>query len=89
MLYRYLPGVINSAKSGPALSIVGAMNMKDNRPMKINKTAAYPDVILTSWNRPTLPQCGTEGVVFYGILGFSVWSFTDCHLMTLNVNDGD
>jgi len=63
------------AKSGSALSILGAW--KGIRSMEINKTAKYPDIALTTGNRPTLPQCGKKGVVLYILI----------ILMTLNVND--
>jgi len=46
--------------------------------MELNTISKFPDVILTSGNRPTLPQCGKEGVVLYG------W-----HFLTLNVNDNN
>jgi len=34
---------------------------------------------LTTKNRPTLPECGNEGVILY----------MDCVLMTCNVNDDE
>jgi len=45
-------------KSESALSRVGAR--KGIRSMEINKTAKYPDVILTCGNRSALPQYGKE-----------------------------
>jgi len=52
-------------KNNLIFSMTGAR--KGIRPMKLNKTAMYPDFILTSGNRPTLPQCGKDGVVLNGL----------------------
>jgi len=62
---RYKPGAINGANSGSALSRVDAR--KGIQPMEINPTAKLPNVILTTRNRSTLPQCGKVDVVHYGL----------------------
>jgi len=51
------------AKSG--LSIVVAR--KGIQPMEIIKTIIYLYVALTTRNRRTLPQCGRDDVVLYGL----------------------
>jgi len=40
--------------------------MKGIWSIEINKTDIQPDIVLTSGNHQTLPQCGKEGVVFCG-----------------------
>jgi len=61
---RYKPGAITREKRRSLLlSRIGAR--KAIQPMEINKTAIQEDVVLTTGNRPILPQWAKKGVILY------------------------